>query len=380
MPDLLVRGRSGLRPTPELDAALGDLHRAFAALDRVTETLYFQRVTEIHIVAEPDWAELWLVPRLPSFRAKHPQILFCINGEGDVPVRLGAPDIRVEYATDGPGEELYVDRLLPVTGPDNLRRLGDSDAQEVLEVTGPGNGQPAWQPGQEAVLAVQDGRLVLVDLESGASRVITEGPSHSDPAWFPDGQRIVFSAPDDLGGRDLFVTDLEGTITPLGLSARIDSGGSPSVLNRPAVSPVDEAIAFHVNTAEGLDIWVQLPDGEVVLAAGEPGSSDFHPTFGASGELIWSSDRSGVERVYVRRPGTTEDIEVAMPPGASVMDADVSPCGDVLVVQLDDPADGGSRIAHRGLGPGSGPLEQVPVPEGVADATDPSWAGQSCPA
>lgn len=131
--DLLVRGRSGLRPTPELDAALGDLHRAFAALDRVTETLDFQRVTEIHIVAEPDWAELWLLPRLPGFRAKHPQILFCINGEGDVPVRLGAPDIRVEYATDGPGEDLYVDRLLPVTGPDNLRRLGDWDAQEVLE-------------------------------------------------------------------------------------------------------------------------------------------------------------------------------------------------------------------------------------------------------
>ena len=255
-----------------------------------------------------------------------------------------------------------------------------SNAQEVLEVSGPGNGQPAWQPGHEAVLAVQDGRLVLVDLESGASRVITEGPSHSDPAWFPDGQRIVFSAPDDLGGRDLFVTDLDGTITPLGLSARIDSGGSPSVLNRPAVSPVDEAIAFHVNTAEGLDIWVQLPDGEVVLAAGEPGSSDFHPTFGASGELIWSSDRSGVERVYVRRPGTTEDIEVAMPPGASVKDADVSPCGDVLVVQLDDPADGGSRIAYRGLGPGAGALERMPVPEGVADATDPSWAGQSCPA
>ncbi|WP_341251533.1 protein kinase domain-containing protein [Euzebya pacifica] len=255
-----------------------------------------------------------------------------------------------------------------------------SSAQEVLDVSGAGNGQPAWQPGHEAVLAVQDGRLVLVDLDSGASRVITEGPSHSDPAWFPDGQRIVFSAPDELGGRDLFVTDLEGNVTPLGLSARIDSGDSPSVLNRPAVSPLDESIAFHVNTANGLDIWVQRPDGTVELAAGEPGSDDFHPAFGTSGELIWSSNRSGVERVYVRRVGSSEDIEVAMPPGASVKDADVSPCGDVLVVQVDDPADGGSRIAHRGLGPGSGPLEQVPVPEGVADATDPSWAGQSCPA
>lgn len=120
--DLLLRGRSGLTPTPELTTVLDELRQAFDALDRVTDGLDFQRTAEIHIVAEPDWAELWLMPRLASFRKSNPNILFCINGIGDVSVRLGQPDLRVVYE-DGPGEPLFRDVLLPVTGLDNVRRM-----------------------------------------------------------------------------------------------------------------------------------------------------------------------------------------------------------------------------------------------------------------
>lgn len=123
--DLLVRGRSGLQPTAQLDRALGDLQSAFAALDRVTETLDFQRVSEIQVTADPDWAELWLMPRLADFREAHPSVLFCINGVGDIPVRLGAPDIRVVYGDDG--EPLFTDVLVPVSGSDNLRRFVSLD-------------------------------------------------------------------------------------------------------------------------------------------------------------------------------------------------------------------------------------------------------------
>lgn len=133
--DLLVRGRSGLQPTAALEQAVADLKAGFAALDRVTEALDFQRMAEIHMVADTDWAALWLAPRLPAFRERNPNVLFCINGEGDVPLRLGAPDLRVEYGQpgSGPAELLFTDLLVPVTGPDNLRRLGDWDRESVLE-------------------------------------------------------------------------------------------------------------------------------------------------------------------------------------------------------------------------------------------------------
>ena len=130
--DLLMRGRSGLQPTKVLDAAIADLTVAFEALDRATETLDFQRVSEIHIVADPDWTELWLLPRLPEFKEAHPSLLFCINGSGDVPMRLGSPDIRI--STEGSeGEPLYQDVLVPVTGPDNTRRIAGFDPVYQME-------------------------------------------------------------------------------------------------------------------------------------------------------------------------------------------------------------------------------------------------------
>lgn len=131
--DLLLRGRSGLHPTPALDQALADLRSAFAALERVTDALDFQRVSELHLVADADWAELWLMPRLPGFRAAHPNIRFCINGAGDVPVRLGAPDLRVVRSDDPRGTVLFGDVHVAITGPDNLRRLGDWDRDFELE-------------------------------------------------------------------------------------------------------------------------------------------------------------------------------------------------------------------------------------------------------
>ncbi len=130
--DLLLRGRSGLQPTAELEHALADLRAGFTALGRVIDILDFQRVSEIHIIAEHDWAELWLMPRMQAFREAYPNILFCINGAGDVPLRLGAPDLRITYG-EGPGEPLFRDCFLPVTSPDNMRRVADWDPVMQME-------------------------------------------------------------------------------------------------------------------------------------------------------------------------------------------------------------------------------------------------------
>jgi LysR family glycine cleavage system transcriptional activator len=83
-------------------------------------------------VADPDWAELWLAPRLSAFREAYPNVLFCINGVGDVPLRLGAPDLRIVYG-DGRDEPLFTDVLLPVSGPDNLRRIAGGDPDQQME-------------------------------------------------------------------------------------------------------------------------------------------------------------------------------------------------------------------------------------------------------
>ena len=124
--DLLVRGRSGTRPTKELDAAMAHLNAAFRELETVARLLEFQRVNEIHISADTDWADLWLEPRLAEFQAANPNTLFCINGVGDVPVRLGQADCEVWFGGERDGDTqdlLFHDYLQPVSSPVNTERI-----------------------------------------------------------------------------------------------------------------------------------------------------------------------------------------------------------------------------------------------------------------
>jgi LysR family transcriptional regulator, glycine cleavage system transcriptional activator len=134
--DLLVRGRSGIRPTRVLEGAMAHLNAAFREVDTAVQILDFQRVDEIHIVADTDWAELWLKPRLSRFKDVHPNTRFCINGVGDVPLRLGEADCEVwfgeprDITTD---LVLFRDYLVPVGSPENTIRISKRAKEGRLE-------------------------------------------------------------------------------------------------------------------------------------------------------------------------------------------------------------------------------------------------------
>ena len=133
---LLERGRAGIRPSPELTAALPHLAGAFAELEAAARELDLQRGQELHIAAVSDFAELWLKPRLVAFRAAHPNIAFCINGEGDAPMRLGKVDCEVGYGPvpeDARCERLFRDFVLPIGSPDNVARTADLPERTRLE-------------------------------------------------------------------------------------------------------------------------------------------------------------------------------------------------------------------------------------------------------
>jgi LysR family glycine cleavage system transcriptional activator len=124
--DLLARGRSGIRPTRELSAALAHISAAFRELETAVDILDFQRVQEIHVVADVDWAELWLNPRLAGFKAENPNTFFCVNGTGEVPTRLGQADCEIWFGESRGGHdehELFRDYLLPISSPENTRRI-----------------------------------------------------------------------------------------------------------------------------------------------------------------------------------------------------------------------------------------------------------------
>ncbi|MEM7280526.1 MAG: LysR family transcriptional regulator [Pseudomonadota bacterium] len=128
--ELIVRGRTGIRPSREVKPALAHLSAAFRELETVSRLLDFQRVNEIHITADSDWADLWLLPRLAGYQEANPNILFCVNGVGDVPVRLGDSDCRVGFDLET-GDALYRDYLLPVTSPENAKRIVQEPGNEL---------------------------------------------------------------------------------------------------------------------------------------------------------------------------------------------------------------------------------------------------------
>jgi len=134
--ELLVRGRAGIRPSPELARALPHLAEAFGALDLAVRELDLQRGQELHVAAPSDFAELWLKPRLSAFKAVHPNILFCINGEGDAPIRLGKVDCEVAFGAprEDPGSDLlFRDFVVPIGSPANVERTAELPPESRLE-------------------------------------------------------------------------------------------------------------------------------------------------------------------------------------------------------------------------------------------------------
>jgi LysR family transcriptional regulator, glycine cleavage system transcriptional activator len=134
--DLVVRGRSGIRPTAELSGALEHLRAAFQELDTVSRMLNLQRGDEIHIAATSDFADLWLKPRIASFKAAYPHVLLCINGEGDVPLRIGRVDCEISFGPQRAGaldELLFRDFVLPISSPENTRRISNIALRDRLE-------------------------------------------------------------------------------------------------------------------------------------------------------------------------------------------------------------------------------------------------------
>jgi LysR family glycine cleavage system transcriptional activator len=98
--------------------------------------LNLQRGEEIHVAATSDFADFWLKPRIGSFIAEHPHVLFCINGEGDAPLRIGQVDCEISFGPQRPNSRddlLFRDFVLPISSPENTRRISNVALRERLE-------------------------------------------------------------------------------------------------------------------------------------------------------------------------------------------------------------------------------------------------------
>jgi LysR family transcriptional regulator, glycine cleavage system transcriptional activator len=112
------------------------LAAAFEQLKVVGQRLDFQRTNEIHIAANSDFVDLWLTPRLACYRDSYPNISFCINGEGDAPLRIGQVDCAIAFGVprkDAGADVLFADFLVPISSRETIDRLAKIAAADKLE-------------------------------------------------------------------------------------------------------------------------------------------------------------------------------------------------------------------------------------------------------
>lgn len=131
----------------------------------------------------------------------------------------------------------------------------------------------------------------------------------SNPAWAPDGRRLVFTGIDG-GLSDLFVTDLRGELTRLTRDRFADL--------QPAWSPDGRTIAFSSDRGPGADLSrlrygnfrvsvLDLASGEITVLPHQEEGKNINPVWSPDGRtLAWVGDRTGVNNLYLYDLGRDE--------------------------------------------------------------------------
>ena len=112
------RGGQGLKLTVAGDAYLADIKALLLGLERATSRVRLQagRGGVLNLSIPASWGNFWLIPRLPSFHEKHPQIsINLMTRVGPADFSLGGLDAAVEYRPSTPANHAEAgDFLMPL--------------------------------------------------------------------------------------------------------------------------------------------------------------------------------------------------------------------------------------------------------------------------
>ncbi|MBI1244617.1 MAG: transcriptional regulator GcvA [Alphaproteobacteria bacterium] len=147
----------GLELTDSGRAYLPGLEEGFATLAAATQALRGRpRAGRLVVSALPSFATGWLVPRLPDFRRRYPEIDVVLRSEWRfVDFAREAVDVAIRYTKEPPAN-LRADRLLPealflCAAPvlaQGLRRPADLRGATLLHDSSIGRSEPrlGWEP------------------------------------------------------------------------------------------------------------------------------------------------------------------------------------------------------------------------------------------
>ena len=220
----------------------------------------------------------------------------------------------------------------------NAVYLADSDGSNEIKLPFLG-GNLRWSPDSRLIM-YQYGRpnadIFLYALETGESTTLVSSPAFdADPSFSPDGKTIAFVS-DREGNPEIYVQNLDGT-------ALHRLTNHPAHDGFPTFAPDGTQIAFNSNREdENFEIYLMNTDGSGIRRLTNSPSDDetFPGCWSADGtQLLFISDRSGKDNVYMMDVEPTAPREVLTEDGRDLRFPFYSPDGKKIVYQAHD-ADG----------------------------------------
>ena len=140
-------------------------------------------------------------------------------------------------------------------------------------------------------------QIYVMNPDGSGQTALTAPPRESfDPAWSPDGKRLVFESDrDTLGRSQLFVMDADGK------NQRLLLGKTMAANERfPKWSPDGSKIAFEYILDGRSQIYLVNPDGSGLRALDVGPGQNSDPAWSPdSKRLVFTSDRDGTAHIYV---------------------------------------------------------------------------------
>jgi len=200
----------------------------------------------------------------------------CDSGSGSTITPGASHDLIFEgYLTSTP-ELLVLD-----SETEEVRRLLPHETAILDPTTSPDGNRIAF------VVADYDqwtGDIYVINRDGSGLQQLTYAPELDDqPAWSPDGERIVFRSYRTQRDGDIWIMDANG-----GNQVNLTPDPLPGVWDerRPAWSPDGNRIVYASNAAGNVDIWTMLPDGSDQRQITYSAELETEPAWSPDGTMI----------------------------------------------------------------------------------------------
>ncbi|MBK8618488.1 MAG: PD40 domain-containing protein [Anaerolineales bacterium] len=265
-----------------------------------------------------------------------------------IPVVTNTPDVTATPAVTpvggGAGQIAYASAR---SGVPQIYLL-DMPSQTVVQVTDIAEGacQPAWSPDGGKLVFISpckgmdeiyyDAGLYIINADgSGLTPIATVPGGDFDPSWSPDGKSIVFTSL-RTGQMEIFILDVSGQSV-----TQVTKGTSTIESRQAAWSPDGSQLVYVVKRFGVYQIWLMNADGTDAKQIVRSGTklSDYLPTWSQDGQLILFNQRCASTFCFpylMRISATDRTVEQGTPlqlNALSIEDVDYSPDGFWLVYE-----------------------------------------------